>query len=98
MQKVANKFDELAFALKSKVLLEGSDNDFLEVEKLLKNIKSFYEEQKTSSCKNVPMCPRCLCAMVETKYNGYYESFCYWACRCDDKDFKVEDIFHGQFA
>ena len=33
---------------------------------------------------NKPVCPFCSCAMVPTTYKGYYETFSYWACDCNE--------------
>lgn len=45
-----------------------------------------------------PICPRCKVLMKQSKFNGYYESFCYWACDCDDDDFEAEHTYIGEFA
>jgi len=31
-----------------------------------------------------PVCPHCKQTMVPASYQGYYESFTYWSCSCNE--------------
>ena len=48
----------------------------------------------------MPVCPYCKEEMVLTSYQGYYDSFCYWGCNCDDEalEKKVTEKWRGTFA
>jgi len=42
------------------------------------------EAQPKQLPKPSPICPICHAEMNVVKYCGYYESFAYWQCDCDD--------------
>jgi hypothetical protein len=46
--------------------------------------------------ENKPYCPRCQSVMEATRFVGYYDSFDFWACKCDN--LPVEETVHGCYA
>ena len=46
------------------------------------------EPIKKLELTEAPICPLCKQKMVVVEYKGYYESFCYWACNCEDEQLK----------
>jgi hypothetical protein len=65
----------------------------MEFERMEKEIKELKE--KISSGK--PVCPFCLVEMKTVDYCGYYDSFCFWECRCEKFD-KPDAKSSGQYA
>jgi hypothetical protein len=46
---------------------------------------------------NMPICPYCGTEMYVAEYSGYYESFKYWGCACDDKDLpEPKSVYRGE--
>ena len=45
-----------------------------------------------------PVCPYCGREMTESRYQGYYESFDYWDCYCEELPVKEDGIYHGSFT
>lgn len=40
--------------------------------------------EKKEIPKPLPICPLCNSEMFVETYHGYYDSFSYWRCNCDD--------------
>ena len=48
-------------------------------------VKDDAERQSLSNAGlDMPTCPYCKTNMQAMMYVGYYESFSYWGCNCDD--------------
>lgn len=45
-----------------------------------------------------PVCPYCKKEMVVNKFEGYYDTFTYWDCECDDLEKYVENTWSGAYA
>lgn len=48
----------------------------------------------------MPVCPYCGKEMVVARYRGYYESFSYWECECEDNILKEKTTneWNGSYA
>ena len=47
--------------------------------------------------KNI--CPKCNSELYPRYYQGYYDGFPYWECKCSDKDeFFTKDTYRGGYA
>jgi transposase-like protein len=44
------------------------------------------KRKKVESQFQPPVCPVCKEAMSVMRYRGYYESFVYWSCECDEDE------------
>ena len=44
----------------------------------------------------MPICPICKCVMEQQNYVGYYDSFSYWGCDCEE--FPNGNKWSGQYA
>lgn len=55
---------------------------------------------KTDKDVKMPVCPYCCKEMVITVYKGYYDSFTYWECQCDESALnkKATNIWRGSYA
>jgi hypothetical protein len=66
---------------------------FSDADKIIKEL-----EKKLSSVK--PMCPYCKTEMFIAKFNGYYDTFQHWDCKCSG-DFpdkvKPENVCQGMY-
>jgi len=49
-----------------------------------KSLESELERLKEVIRSGKPVCPYCMRVMEPSLYAGYYETFSYWACRCEN--------------
>lgn len=60
---------------------EGRVDEGMLVEDLLSMTKGTLAKLSAEG----PVCPTCREAMVRRTFKGYYESFSYWDCGCEDE-------------
>lgn len=85
-QDIVDKLNEIGYnASKSEQLM--LENTFIAMCAGDYSIE-YCRELTTSYANNLkkykvePVCPLCLTKMVKVNYNGYYESFSYYKCKC----------------
>ena len=49
-----------------------------------------------NSLVSLPICPFCKTEMEPVNYEGYYDSFSYWACECEE--FPNVEKSYGEYA
>ena len=80
---------------------EGAVDDFMLIREVIEGIatleKTVATLEKTISSKG-PVCPLCKTQMTGAAYKGYYDSFPYWSCQCDDEDIPVEYTWNGSYG
>ncbi len=77
----------------------GDHPGFIEYNELLDKIKEI-NQKDSETIKEMPICPYCHSEMEISSYKGYYDSFPYWQCECDD-DFlekKATNKAFGSYA
>jgi tRNA(Ile2) C34 agmatinyltransferase TiaS len=78
--------------LGTKIMAAGLVAEGLAVEIL----EQEFHELTEVVARSVPVCPACQSAMRKTNYEGYYESFSYWACDCEY--FEDGTTWNGSYA
>lgn len=71
----------------------GFGKDIVKIE--CRDYSTAYLFSKVDQNKIPPVCPNCSERMIIKRYSGYYDSFQYWACKCDLPYEDYKEIFYG---
>lgn len=78
--------------LGTRIMAAGLVDDGIAVEAIEKAMA----ELTTAVASGMPMCPICKCVMRQRNYKGYYDSFSYWECDC--QEFPGAGTWNGAYA
>lgn len=78
--------------LGTKIIAAGLVFEGIQVEA----IENELAKVKTIISSGKPICPICMQSMQQYNYEGYYDSFSYWGCKCEN--FPDAQTCNGQYA